>query len=152
MASRGCKKSADYFCYICGELSTERQKRNITTFVQQVYCAYFGVKIRDQDKTWAPHYVCQTCVEALRRWLKGEQEAFRFGVPIVWQEPKNHSDDCYFCKTSVHGFNLKDKKNILYPNLLSAIRPVPHDPDIPVPRSEERRVGKECRSRWSPYH
>src|SRR5256884_7010446 len=28
--------------------------------------------------------------------------------------------------------------------------------DVPVPavafRSEERRVGKECRSRWSPYH
>src|SRR5436190_9824009 len=21
-----------------------------------------------------------------------------------------------------------------------------------LPRSEERRVGKECRSRWSPYH
>ena len=24
--------------------------------------------------------------------------------------------------------------------------------DIPNIRSEERRVGKECRSRWSPYH
>ena len=23
---------------------------------------------------------------------------------------------------------------------------------IPITRSEERRVGKECRSRWSPYH
>ena len=23
---------------------------------------------------------------------------------------------------------------------------------IKVSRSEERRVGKECRSRWSPYH
>ena len=23
---------------------------------------------------------------------------------------------------------------------------------IPSARSEERRVGKECRSRWSPYH
>ena len=23
---------------------------------------------------------------------------------------------------------------------------------IDLPRSEERRVGKECRSRWSPYH
>src|SRR2546426_1501854 len=23
---------------------------------------------------------------------------------------------------------------------------------LQVPRSEERRVGKECRSRWSPYH
>src|SRR3712207_8421432 len=32
------------------------------------------------------------------------------------------------------------------------------DPDLllhlrlEAPRSEERRVGKECRSRWSPYH
>ena len=23
---------------------------------------------------------------------------------------------------------------------------------LPEVRSEERRVGKECRSRWSPYH
>ena len=23
---------------------------------------------------------------------------------------------------------------------------------VDTPRSEERRVGKECRSRWSPYH
>src|SRR2546427_10667038 len=28
------------------------------------------------------------------------------------------------------------------------IRPRHHN----LPRSEERRVGKECRSRWSPYH
>ena len=32
-----------------------------------------------------------------------------------------------------------------------------NDPDkflstIQIGRSEERRVGKECRSRWSPYH
>ena len=26
------------------------------------------------------------------------------------------------------------------------------DPDRSTTRSEERRVGKECRSRWSPYH
>src|SRR2546426_9660232 len=26
------------------------------------------------------------------------------------------------------------------------------EPDLPPTRSEERRVGKECRSRWSPYH
>ena len=25
-------------------------------------------------------------------------------------------------------------------------------PDGELSRSEERRVGKECRSRWSPYH
>ena len=31
-----------------------------------------------------------------------------------------------------------------------------YEADVPrwsaCPRSEERRVGKECRSRWSPYH
>src|SRR5256885_11451865 len=27
-----------------------------------------------------------------------------------------------------------------------------HSERGPVGRSEERRVGKECRSRWSPYH
>src|ERR1035438_2518261 len=26
------------------------------------------------------------------------------------------------------------------------------DTPFRLPRSEERRVGKECRSRWSPYH
>ena len=26
------------------------------------------------------------------------------------------------------------------------------EPGGPLTRSEERRVGKECRSRWSPYH
>ena len=27
-----------------------------------------------------------------------------------------------------------------------------YDPNDISDRSEERRVGKECRSRWSPYH
>ena len=29
---------------------------------------------------------------------------------------------------------------------------IPTSPETPRSRSEERRVGKECRSRWSPYH
>src|SRR3989449_7421620 len=34
-----------------------------------------------------------------------------------------------------------------------AAKPAPPEPaQVPTPRSEERRVGKECRSRWSPYH
>ena len=30
--------------------------------------------------------------------------------------------------------------------------PLPDQPAMNYQRSEERRVGKECRSRWSPYH
>jgi hypothetical protein len=54
-----------------------------------VYYAYFGVKLGDQDKSWAPHKVCYVCVEDVRKWSKGKKKAFRFGVPIIWREPKN---------------------------------------------------------------
>ena len=60
-------------------------------------------------------------------------ESFRFDIPIIWREPKKHSDDCYFCTCNVKGFNLKNKKNIFYLNIPFAIRPVPHEPSIPVP-------------------
>ena len=40
-----------------------------------------------------------------------------------------------------------DKKEVR--NMVSEINP---DKNSLGSRSEERRVGKECRSRWSPYH
>ena len=36
--------------------------------------------------------------------------------------------------------------------IISRALPDVRDGLKPVQRSEERRVGKECRSRWSPYH
>ena len=41
---------------------------------------------------------------------------------------------------------LTEEKTESFVNMLSEIG---HESPI---RSEERRVGKECRSRWSPYH
>ena len=35
---------------------------------------------------------------------------------------------------------------------VDAIVTIPNDRLLQIIRSEERRVGKECRSRWSPYH
>ena len=39
-------------------------------------------------------------------------------------------------------------------DLFGKVEPEPHmeTADLLFQRSEERRVGKECRSRWSPYH
>src|SRR3712207_3613568 len=39
-------------------------------------------------------------------------------------------------------------KEIMAENFPNLVREM----DLQVTRSEERRVGKECRSRWSPYH
>src|SRR3989440_7859752 len=63
-----------------------------------------------------------------------------------------------------HRFRITDLAQVLrevgYPEpmvlkvqALNLKKDFPHDPDSRVlERSEERRVGKECRSRWSPYH
>ena len=42
-------------------------------------------------------------------------------------------------------------KDVCYLNNAKIAQLVEHDL-AKVGRSEERRVGKECRSRWSPYH
>src|SRR3712207_6870601 len=51
---------------------------------------------------------------------------------------------------------LRDYRSTIKAHLLPAFGPLPLE-DITTEmvedwRSEERRVGKECRSRWSPYH
>src|SRR2546422_6430870 len=44
-------------------------------------------------------------------------------------------------------------KNVDSPIVVQDGRTLLHEPfHFGVKRSEERRVGKECRSRWSPYH
>jgi hypothetical protein len=82
----------------------KKHELNITGFIREVCYAYFGVKLGDQDKSWAPHKVFYVCVEDLRKWCKKKKKVFRFGVPIIWREPKNLSDDCYFCCCDVKGY------------------------------------------------
>ena len=53
-----------------------------------------------------------------------------FAILMQWREQKYHYDDCYFCMVSVTGCNKENKKGNKYPNLLSAIRRVPHGPDL----------------------
>ena len=72
-------------------------------------------------------------VKLVIRTSLGLQAAFNFAVPIVWGEPRNHTDDCYFCLTNITGFNAFSRKKIKYPNLRSAMRPVPHSDDLRVP-------------------
>src|SRR5256884_6731678 len=76
-------------------------------------------------------------------------------LPILYDVPKHKPDVVYI------GLNDRDKawhdlyelklstgeKTLLRKNTerISAWT-------FDLPRSEERRVGKECRSRWSPYH
>ena len=45
---------------------------------------------------------------------------------MVWRQPQNPVDDCYFCLCKIRGYNKLSKSNIVYPNLETALKPVAH--------------------------
>src|SRR2546421_6335696 len=58
------------------------------------------------------------------------------------------------CQSALALFSTKQEWPIigsLWITLLRSVTKLAHRPATSL-RSEERRVGKECRSRWSPYH
>jgi len=57
-----------------------------------------------------------------------------FAIPMVWREPTNHVSDWYFSLTSITGVTAKSKHTVQYPNLPSAMRPVPHSVELTVPK------------------
>ena len=130
---KSCQNRPDLFCYICGEYTFVPYGNPVTTFIKQTYHAYFGMKFGDQDKGWAPHLVCKSCTECLRQWSKGKKTSLKFGIPLVWREPRNHVSDCYFCAIDVTRINTKNRKALKYPDLESARRPVAHSDECPVP-------------------
>ena len=107
---RGCLNKANSFCYVCGDFTTVAQRRTITSLLRTAYFHYFDCKIGDQDKSWVAHTCCKPCYNRLTAWFYGKKAAFNFAVQMVWREPQNHADDCYFCLT-----------NITYPH--SCLRP-----------------------------
>jgi len=133
--SRPCVNSADRFCYVCGEATLASQRCSITPLTKKAYHLYFGCKLGDQDKKWAPHIVCKSRATRLGGWISRKGMAMPIAVPMVWRGPSNQSSDCYFCLTPpvASGMNRKRKQSIDYPNITSAIRPVPHGKDLPVP-------------------
>ena len=67
-------------------------------------------------------------------------------IPVYSQNPENgwgYSEETKAMLTTSHGFIPWDDAH--HPELSQTN-------GVPDGRSEERRVGKECRSRWSPYH
>ena len=101
--NRKCKNSPDRFCYVCGKVTFSDQQCTISTLVKSLYSAYFGIRLGDQDKSFALHICCKACVIALRRWNEGTANCLSFDVPMVWGDGKDHTTDCYFCMTNLQG-------------------------------------------------
>ena len=155
--SRSYVNSADLFCYVCGEVTLVSQRCSIMPLIKKTYHLYFGCKLGDQDNKWAPHVVCKLCAIRLGGWINRKGMATPFAVTMVWSVPSNHNSDCYFCLTPVtSGMNRKKKQRIDYPNIPSAIRPVPHWVDLPVPKPKKEytlnsEMEEEDKEKTGPY-
>ena len=53
--NRKCKNSPERFCYVCGKVTFSDQQSTITKLVKSLYSAYLGIRLGDQDKSFAPH-------------------------------------------------------------------------------------------------
>ena len=84
---RKCLQHPDTYCYVWGEMPFQFQRKTFTPFIKKCYELYFGCKVGDQDKIWAPHICCITCVRLLTGCVNGSHQ-MPFAVPMVWKESK----------------------------------------------------------------
>ena len=142
---RKCVNSSDAFCYICGEVTFKSGRKSFTPLIKKCYENYFGCKVGDQDKSWAPHFCCVTCARLLMAWAKGSRSV-PFAIPMVWRDPMAHDSECYFCLISITCVSAKSKHTVQYPNLPSAMRPVPHNAELPVPKPPTNMILSDIQS------
>ena len=92
-----CTNNPDRFSYICDKVVLPHNQEKITTFVKKSYHDYFGVKLGNQDRPFASHVFCKTCVEDFRGWRDGKRKNMSFAIPMVWREREDYIRDYYFC-------------------------------------------------------
>ena len=78
----------------------------------------------------SPFLLCDVCQAS--RGMGNRFTLQPFAIPMFWRGPTDHVSDCYFCLTSITGVTAKSKHTVQYPNLPSAVRPVPHTAELPV--------------------
>lgn len=60
-----CKNEPNRFCYICGEVVFESNRRVINAATCLAYKNYFGFSIANQDRQWVPKVSMQNFVNSL---------------------------------------------------------------------------------------
>ena len=62
---RKCIIKMNNFCCVCGDVMFAVPKNALSLY-------YFGMKIGEEDKTWAPHICCKSCAVSLllpQKWM-----------------------------------------------------------------------------------
>jgi hypothetical protein len=98
-----------------GKTTIKSQTLCFMLLIKKCYELYFGCKVGDKDKSWAPD-ICNVCEAAHRigKWFAP------LAIPMVWRKPNDHSSECYFCLTNIIRVTSKSKHTVKYRDLPSA--------------------------------
>lgn len=109
-----CNVDHNEFCFVCGFWFSCEKKRIISTHkFMEAYKKQFNCDVADRNVQWSPSVCCNNC----HRRLQDEQKPIKYSSPVIWSEPKNHPEDCYFCKTVIPvGRNKNRPRWVKYPD------------------------------------
>lgn len=129
-------------CHICGLFTIKKQARNLSPDICENYKLYFGFEL--VQSVWSPNICCGSCSCNLRNWRFSRGRGLKFGVPMIWSEPKPHDGNCFFCQLpNLTGKKATDRHKIVYPSVKSVQLPIPHNNDLPVPAVPEEGADVE---------
>lgn len=122
------------YCYVCGQYTpTDHGRGYVTEDFKTAYRHYFNGK-EVAFESWAPSTVCKSCYNGLMDWKSGRRERMSFGTPMEWMDFTIHTqENCYACKNYKPVMNRQKMKG-KYIGVWSAILPLPHGENIPVPK------------------
>ena len=112
-----------------------REDFGLTTRVARFHNVYGPCGTFDGGREKAPAAICRKVIEA---GITGKKEIVIWGDGIQTRSFM-YIDDCIKGIQDIMYSDIEEPLNLGSSEMVSI-------------RSEERRVGKECRSRWSPYH
>src|SRR3989454_11830102 len=131
-------KAGEWYCSLLKNLGEEKGAE----LFRQI-AARNGLSVRSGNSVLANMVVSGEVPLALTVYSHMIDEARQQGAPVDW-----FAIDPMIARSNGIGVSRKPP----HPNAALLFYEYAIGDAQPLMRSEERRVGKECRSRWSPYH
>ena len=95
-------------CFICAKFTVKEYQKVIDTDrIPKMYFEKFKKTMWNLGEDCSPTVICKICCNQLVNTMKIKS-------PAEWRKFRNHPTDCYFCRTSLKGFNHKPRDKVKY--------------------------------------
>ena len=91
-----CINSPNDFCIMCGEYLPFNKRNALSNLIETRFIECFNITLDSLKHPWVPKTMCYTCINRLRRWRQGNIYGKFFSSPMIWREPVDHKNDCFF--------------------------------------------------------